>query len=77
MVCKSAYIIKIHVLKFYKHHHHGFFSSGVTALYKGLGPTVIRTFCATAALFYSYETSKQFLTELAYGNNALNDRWSQ
>lgn len=49
---------------------------GLLALYKGLGPTVVRTFCATAALFYSYETSKQFLTELAYGSNTSNYRAS-
>ena len=35
--------------------------SGILALYKGLGPTVLRTFPATGALFLAYETTKKWL----------------
>ncbi|XP_046374151.1 mitochondrial ornithine transporter 1-like isoform X2 [Haliotis rufescens] len=38
-----------------------FREEGVTALYKGLGPTVVRTFPATGALFLAYETTKKWL----------------
>ncbi|GFY56609.1 mitochondrial ornithine transporter 1, partial [Trichonephila inaurata madagascariensis] len=34
---------------------------GFKALYKGLGPTVLRTFPASGALFVAYEYTKQFL----------------
>jgi len=34
---------------------------GVPALYNGLGPTVIRTFPATGALFLAYEYSKKWM----------------
>lgn len=34
---------------------------GVSALYHGLGPTVVRTVPATATLFVTYEYSKRFL----------------
>ncbi|XP_052796055.1 mitochondrial ornithine transporter 1-like [Mya arenaria] len=34
---------------------------GIQALYKGLGPTVLRTFPATGALFLAYETTKKWL----------------
>jgi len=34
---------------------------GLLALYNGLGPTVIRTFPATGALFLTYEYSKKFM----------------
>ncbi|XP_059151013.1 mitochondrial ornithine transporter 1-like [Physella acuta] len=37
---------------------------GVKALYRGLGPTVIRTFPATGALFLAYETTKKYLGRL-------------
>jgi solute carrier family 25 ornithine transporter 2/15 len=37
---------------------------GVRALYNGLGPTVIRTFPATGALFVAYEYTKKFLTNI-------------
>ncbi|KAI8797807.1 mitochondrial ornithine transporter 1 [Biomphalaria glabrata] len=35
---------------------------GPKALYRGLGPTVIRTFPATGALFLAYETTKKYLS---------------
>lgn len=35
---------------------------GVTGLYRGLGPTLIRTFPATGALFVAYEYSKSVMT---------------
>lgn len=41
--------------------------SGPKALYKGLGPTLVRTFPATGSLFLAYETTKKFLTNLADG----------
>jgi len=34
---------------------------GVRALYKGLGPTLVRTFPATGALFLAVETTKKFV----------------
>lgn len=34
---------------------------GILALYKGLGPTVLRTFPATGALFLAYETTKKYM----------------
>lgn len=36
---------------------------GVRGLYKGLGPTLLRTFPSTGALFVAYEYSKQFMTK--------------
>lgn len=36
---------------------------GVMALYNGLGPTVIRTFPGTGALFLAYETSRKVMNE--------------
>lgn len=42
-----------------------FRNEGIRALYKGLGPTVIRTFPATGALFLAYETTKKYGTMLA------------
>jgi len=32
-------------------------------LYSGLGPTVIRTFPSTGALFLAYETSKKLMND--------------
>lgn len=40
---------------------------GVRALYKGLGPTLLRTFPATGALFLAYENTKKGLGHLADG----------
>ena len=37
------------------------FLVGVRALYKGLGPTILRTFPATGGLFLAYETTKRVL----------------
>lgn len=37
---------------------------GVRALYNGLGPTLVRTFPATGALFLAYEYTKKFLTNI-------------
>ncbi|KAK3799352.1 hypothetical protein RRG08_063491 [Elysia crispata] len=37
---------------------------GVKKLYTGLGPTVVRTFPATGALFLAYETTKKYLGQL-------------
>ena len=34
------------------------------ALYKGLGPSLLRTFPATGALFVAYEYTKLYLTKL-------------
>ncbi|XP_011424212.1 mitochondrial ornithine transporter 1 [Magallana gigas] len=42
-------------------------TEGPKALYKGLGPTLVRTFPATGSLFLAYETTKKFLTNLADG----------
>ncbi|XP_041359074.1 mitochondrial ornithine transporter 1-like [Gigantopelta aegis] len=39
-------------------------NEGVRALYKGLGPTVIRTFPATGALFLAYEYTSKVLYRL-------------
>jgi len=41
------------------------FVSGVRALYKGLGPTLVRTFPATGALFLAVETTKKVLGSAA------------
>ncbi|KAH3730672.1 mitochondrial ornithine transporter 1-like [Dreissena polymorpha] len=38
---------------------------GLLALYKGLGPTVLRTFPATGALFLAYENTKKWLGYMA------------
>ncbi|EFX89682.1 hypothetical protein DAPPUDRAFT_310330 [Daphnia pulex] len=38
-------------------------TEGVMALYNGLGPTVIRTFPGTGALFLAYETSRKVMNE--------------
>ena len=43
------------------------FYEGVAALYKGLGPTLLRTFPATGALFVAYEYTKLSLTSLFTG----------
>lgn len=40
---------------------------GITALYSGLTPTLIRTVPATAALFLTYEYSKKYLNTLLEG----------
>jgi solute carrier family 25 ornithine transporter 2/15 len=37
---------------------------GVRALYNGLGPTMVRTFPATGALFLAYEYTKKILHEV-------------
>ena len=34
---------------------------GVSALYRGIGPTLLRTFPATGALFYAMEVTKKIL----------------
>lgn len=39
-------------------------TEGVAALYNGLGPTVVRTFPATGALFLAYEGTKKVLHNL-------------
>jgi len=38
---------------------------GVRALYKGLGPTLVRTFPATGALFLAVETTKKVFGDAA------------
>ena len=38
---------------------------GVKGLYKGLTPTLLRTFPSTGALFLAYENSKYYLTKAA------------
>ena len=38
-----------------------YLKEGVMALYNGLGPTVLRTFPATGALFFAYEYSKKLM----------------
>lgn len=38
-------------------------NEGVSALYSGLGPTVVRSFFATGALFWAYESTKRFLRQ--------------
>ncbi|KAI3354080.1 hypothetical protein L3Q82_018629 [Scortum barcoo] len=40
-------------------------TEGVTALYSGLTPTMIRTFPANGALFLAYEFSRKFMMETA------------
>ncbi|KAL8587653.1 hypothetical protein ACOMHN_045342 [Nucella lapillus] len=42
---------------------HIFKTEGFRALYKGLGPTVVRTFPATGALFLAYELTKKYGTQ--------------
>ena len=37
-------------------------TNGLSALYNGLWPTLIRTIPSTAALFVTYEFTKEFLT---------------
>eukprot|EP00914_Ancora_sagittata_P029533 GHVO01058460.1.p1 GENE.GHVO01058460.1~~GHVO01058460.1.p1 ORF type:complete len:309 (+),score=23.92 GHVO01058460.1:104-928(+) len=44
-------------------------NEGVLALYKGLGPTLLRTFPATGALFLAYENSTKILNSAYYGSN--------
>lgn len=44
--------------------HKSFLITGIGALYNGLGPTVARTFPATAALFLAYEATKRLLHDL-------------
>ena len=39
-------------------------NEGILALYNGLGPTLLRTFPATGALFLAYEYSKKFMHSL-------------
>lgn len=38
---------------------------GIRALYKGLGPTILRTFPATGSLFLAYESTKKYLGRTA------------
>ncbi|KAM6931695.1 solute carrier family 25 member 15a isoform 1-T2 [Lycodopsis pacificus] len=40
-------------------------NEGITALYSGLTPTMIRTFPANGALFLAYEMSRKFMMETA------------
>ncbi len=47
-------LLQFYLFMFFSH-------AGFTALYKGLGPTVIRTFFATGALFLAYENTRSFL----------------
>lgn len=44
-------------------------NEGILALYKGLGPTLLRTFPATGALFLAYETVKKNLSNFADSRN--------
>jgi len=39
-------------------------NEGIAALYSGLGPTIVRSFFATGALFVAVEETKRFLTRL-------------
>lgn len=39
-------------------------TEGISALYNGLKPTIIRTIPATAVLFVVYEYSKKFMTQI-------------
>ena len=39
---------------------------GIMALYNGLGPSIIRTFPATGALFLAYEYSKKWMNSIVY-----------
>jgi len=41
-----------------------FFFQGISALYKGLSPTLIRTCIASGALFITFENIKTFLHSL-------------
>lgn len=43
---------------------------GVSALYNGLRPTLLRTFPATATLFLTYEYSKKYMHEFFSGNSS-------
>ena len=53
------------------------FSPGVAALYKGLGPTLLRTMPATGALFLAFETVKKCLSGLAYDDDSWRlDMWA-
>ena len=38
-------------------------NEGIAGLYKGLTPTLLRTFPATGALFVAFEYTKEFLTK--------------
>lgn len=50
---------------------------GVRALYKGLGPTILRTFPATGGLFLAYESTKKYLGMTADWIGVVQaDRWS-
>ena len=49
----------------YNDNMHILFSIGIAALYKGVGPSVLRTFPATGALFLAYETTKKWMTRAA------------
>ena len=40
-------------------------TEGVRGLYKGLTPTLLRTFPSTGALFVAYENTKYYLTKAA------------
>ncbi|ODN00340.1 Mitochondrial ornithine transporter 1 [Orchesella cincta] len=44
---------------------------GVKALYNGLGPTLIRTFPATGALFLAYEYTKKAFNSLTQNNYSI------
>jgi len=44
-------------------------TEGLLALYNGLGPTVLRTFPATGALFLAYETTKKLLHSSSHQAN--------
>ncbi|ESO93776.1 hypothetical protein LOTGIDRAFT_209317 [Lottia gigantea] len=46
---------------------HIFRTEGIAALYNGLGPTLVRTFPATGALFLAYETTKKYLSRFYDG----------
>lgn len=39
-------------------------NEGISALYNGLKPTILRTIPATAVLFVVYEYSKKFMTQV-------------
>lgn len=39
-------------------------TEGISALYNGLKPTIIRTIPATAVLFVVYEYSKKFMSQI-------------
>ena len=40
-------------------------TQGTRGLYRGLGPTILRTFPSTGALFVAYEYSRSFMTDAA------------